>query len=130
MASRFLKPKRRILVVDDDVDIREFLCDLLASWNCLPIPAASGCEAIRILQQRSIDVVMLDLAMPIMDGAETLREIKRLAPDLPVIMMSALITSELWRYFSELGAQSCVAKPMNRERLAATLLPYLPEAHA
>ena len=125
MASRFLKPKRRVLVVDDDPDVRTFLCDLLSHWRCKAIPAASGWEALEVLQGRPVDVVLLDVAMPIMDGAETLCEIKRLAPDLPVFMMSALMTSNLRQHLCELGAQGYLAKPMEREALAVALLPYL-----
>jgi CheY-like chemotaxis protein len=125
MASRFLKPKMRILVVDDDPDIRACLCDLLTHWHYKVTPAASGCEALEAVQRGSVDAVLLDVTMPVMDGAETLGEIKRVAPDLPVIMMSALMTADLKPHLYELGARACLAKPLNREALAVTLIPLL-----
>jgi CheY-like chemotaxis protein len=56
------------------------------------------------VQRGAVDVVLLDVAMPVMDGAETLAEIKRIAPNLPVIMMSALMTADLNRHLCELGS--------------------------
>lgn len=125
MASRFLKPRRRILIVDDDPDIRTCLCDLLTHWHCKAIPAASGWEALEAVQRGPVEVVLLDVAMPVMDGAETLEEIKRLAPNLPVIMMSALMTADLKRHLCELGAHGFLVKPLEREALALALVPYL-----
>lgn len=74
MASKSWRPRHRVLVVDDDPDSRLFVCDLLASRQYEALQAASGWEALEILQRRSVDLVLLDLVMPTMDGIETLRE--------------------------------------------------------
>lgn len=124
MASRSSRRKPCILIVDDDPDIREFMRDAIASWHCVALAAASGREALDILDHRHVDVVLCDLVMPGMDGAETLREIRQGVPGLPVIMMSAIMTPDLRRHLCDIGAQSCLAKPMGRKELALALLPW------
>lgn len=122
MASKQWRPGRRVLVVDDDLDTRLFLCDMLAHWRYEPIQAASGWEALEVLQRSRVDVVLLDLVMPTMDGLETLHEIKRHYPDLPVIMMSALMTAQFGRQLLSEGARDWMEKPVQREALAVALL--------
>jgi CheY-like chemotaxis protein len=122
MASKQWKPRRRVLVVDDDADIRMFLCDLLAHWRYEPVQAASGWETLEVLQHSRVDVVLLDLVMPTMDGLETLHEIKRHYRDLPVIMMSALMTPQLGRQLLSAGAQDWMEKPVQRQALSVALL--------
>ncbi len=124
MASRSSRRKRRILIVDDDPDIRESMCDAIASWHCVPLGASSGSEALDILDHRHVDVVLCDVVMPGMDGADTLREIRHRVPALPVIMMSAMMTPDLRRHLCDIGAQSCLAKPMDRKDLALILFPW------
>ncbi|WP_053380386.1 response regulator [Nitrospira moscoviensis] len=122
MASKQWRPRRRVLVVDDDPDIRLFLCDMLAHWRYEPLQAASGWEALEVLQCSRVDVVLLDLVMPTMDGLDTLHEIKRHYRDLPVIMMSALMTPQLGRELLAEGAQDWMEKPVRREALSVALL--------
>ena len=124
MAGRSSRHKPCILIVDDDPDIREAMRDAIASWHCVALPAASGQEALDILAHRRVDVVLCDLVMQGMDGAETLRAIRRRAPTIPVVMMSAMMTPDLGRHLSDLGAQRCLAKPMGRKDLALALFPW------
>ncbi|ALA59361.1 response regulator [Nitrospira moscoviensis] len=124
MASRSSRRKLCILIVDDDPDIREATCDAIASWKCAALAAASGQEALDILDHRCVDVVLCDVMMPGIDGAETLRQIKQRVPELPVIMMSAMMTPDLRRHLCAMGAQSCLAKPMGRKDLALALFPW------
>ena len=125
MASQVRGPKLRVLVVGEDPGFRTRLCDILGEWHCLALPVASGREAIEALRRRRVDVVLLALSMSMMDGAETLREIKRLAPGLPVIMTSTLMTPTLARRLREDGAQGFLVKPVQSQKLAFALLPYV-----
>ena len=122
MASKSWYPRRRVLVVDDDSDSRLFVCDLLAYRRVEAVQAASGWEAMEILHQRGVDLVLLNLVMPTMDGIETLREIRQHDRDLPVIMMSALITPELERWLLREGAQAWLDKPVGQDALTVALL--------
>ncbi len=125
MASRVRRPKLRVLVADEDPGFRTRLCDILGEWHCAALPVASGREAIEALQRRRVDVVLLALSMSMTDGAETLREIKRLAPGLPIIMTSTLMTPTLARRLREDGAQGFLVKPVQSQELALALLPYV-----
>ncbi|MDH4188452.1 MAG: response regulator [Nitrospira sp.] len=124
MASRSARRKPCILIIDDDPDIRESMCDAITSWHCVTVEAASGSEALEILGRWQVDVVLCDVLMPGMDGTETLREIRQRMPALPVIMMSAMMTPDLRRHLYDIGAQSCRAKPTDRKELALILFPW------
>ena len=81
----------RLLIIDDDQDIRDSLVSLLASEEYETVPANGGPEALRLLEQGSFDAVVLDLLMPTMNGAQVAAAIKddpRWAA-LPVIVCSA-----------------------------------------
>ena len=124
MASRSSRRKPCIPIADDDPDIRESTRDVIASWHCVALAATSGQEALNILDRRHVDVALCDLVMPGMDGAETLHEIRQRLPGLPVIMMSAMMTPDLRQHLCHLGAQTCLAKPMDRKELAPALSPW------
>ncbi len=107
----------RVLIVDDSVVARKVISDLLSSDPAIEIAgtAANGRIALSKMQSLCPDLILLDVEMPVLDGLETLHEIKRLDPDLPVIMFSSFtraganITVEALM----LGASDCVAKPVN-----------------
>ena len=82
----------RILVVDDSVVIRKMLADTLSKQPGFEVVAWAGDGRIALskIQQLHPDLVTLDVEMPVMDGLETLRELRRLHPRLPVIMFSTL----------------------------------------
>ena len=122
MAAQSLKYKRRILVVDDEADFRTSLCDYLGRRQYEVIQAASGREALDKLQRWQVDIVLLDMAMPQMDGAETLREIKRRYGDMPVFMMSGLMSLRLKQHLFQWGAQGCLDKPIDHAALSLALL--------
>ncbi len=124
MASRFLRRKPCVLIVDDDSDVREFMRDVISAWHCKALTAASGPEALDILERWRVDVVLLDVVMPTMDGVETLLEIKRRMSELPVIMMSAMLNPDLREYLAHTGAQCCLSKPIERKELARALVPW------
>lgn len=124
MANRSLKRKPCILIIDDDPDIRESMRDAITSWHCVPLEASSGSEALNLLGHRHVDVALCDVMMPGMDGADTLREIRRRRPALPVIMLSAMMTPDLRHHLCDIGAQSCLAKPTDRKELALILFSW------
>ena len=81
---------RRILVVDDQAQSREMLCDLLDGFGFESVPAASGDEALAVLREQAVDLVVTDQFMPGMDGWTLLRTIRRERPALPVLLYSSL----------------------------------------
>ena len=117
--------KARILVVDDSVVVRKTVSDELARDPALEIvgTAANGKIALAKIPQVNPDIVILDVEMPEMDGLETLRELRKSYPRLPVIMFSlltergAIVTLEALA----LGASDYFAKPANSVGLDASL---------
>src|SRR5690606_2547266 len=78
----------RMLVIDDDPGLRDYLEALASSRGYQVFTAATGEEAIKSLDQTRPDLITLDLVLPGMDGLETLRQIKERLPDVPVVMLS------------------------------------------
>jgi DNA-binding response OmpR family regulator len=108
----------RVLIVDDDADIRGLLHQLLERAGYEPVEAANGREALRTLYATSPDLVLLDVSMPEMDGWQTLERIRDLS-DVPVVMLTAR-TAELERVRGlKAGADDYVAKPFGRQELLA-----------
>ena len=100
------------------------LCDLLSFWNCRGIPAASSSDAVEFLRRHPVCGVILDVAMTIIDAVAMLRTVKRVVPDVPVIMMSASMTPELQRHLFMNGANFCLNKPVDRQMLPLALWAY------
>src|SRR3989339_1597649 len=78
----------RLLLVDDEKGYLNVLSNRLSRRSFNPTKAYSGTEAIQILRKNDFDVVVLDLKMEDMDGIEVLKVIKRMVPDLPVILLT------------------------------------------
>ena len=83
-----------ILIVDDETSILQSLGGLLADEGFEVIEATNGYEALKIIDAESPDLVLLDIWMPGIDGIETLKEIKKSHPILPVIIISGHGTIE------------------------------------
>lgn len=85
-----IQEKKTILVVDDDVDITEFLSTELEEFdeNLKVISFQNGMLALQYLQQNKADLLITDIAMPDMDGYELYSRVSDLRPDLPIIMMT------------------------------------------
>ncbi len=110
-----------VLVVDDDQVQREVLGQLLASLGYRVESAAGGEEALARTGERAFDLLILDMIMPGMNGAETYRQILRTHPDQRAIILSGFSASELVRQAQALGAGAYIRKPVTREKLASVL---------
>lgn len=80
---------RRILIVDDELDITEALKDLLEPDGYMVVTAPNGQVGLKMVADHRPDVVLLDVMMPVMTGPEMLERLRASSPELPVIMMSA-----------------------------------------
>jgi two-component system, NtrC family, response regulator HydG len=86
--------KQKVLVVDDDRRMVKTICDILRVKGHDPHPAYSGEEAVDQARRQSFDCVLMDLKMPGIDGVEALKRIREVAPELPVVLMSAYATGD------------------------------------
>jgi len=101
----------RVLIVDDTDHVREMLAQmLLLDGFEVAGKAAGGQEAIRMVGSRSPDIVIMDYKMPTMDGITATREIRAIAPTIPVIMYTAYLDAELEARAREAGVTACIGK--------------------
>lgn len=119
------KDKRSVLIVDDEPDIQLVLGEFLKKEGFNIVEASNGEEAIQKVKNGGIDLALLDIAMPKMNGIEALREIKSLRPDLPVIMITAYRDAEKVVECFRLGAFDCIFKPFDLKYLRASLMAKL-----
>jgi DNA-binding NtrC family response regulator len=106
-----------IMIVDDEEDFVEMLSLRLEAVGEQVIPAHSGRECLDILEEKDVDVIILDIKMPDMDGIQTLREIKRRFPSVEVIMMTGHGTVETALEGKEIGAYDYLLKPADFQEL-------------
>ncbi len=108
---------RKILVVDDEEDVRDTLYNVLKSLNYEPYTAASGAEALEVIKNTPIDVVLSDLYMPEMDGIELLKRIRAVDPKMVFLMITAHPTVETAVEAIKKGAYDYLTKPFHIEEV-------------
>ncbi len=114
----------KILVVDDNAEIRETLSAALAEYGHVVTPASGGREGTRILSKNPIDIVITDIVMDNGDGIEIIANIRSADSEMPIIAMSGggRLPADFYREMAEkLGADLFLRKPFRIERLAAAV---------
>ncbi len=106
-----------ILVIDDEVEMLNGCSKLLRSWGYTATTTTSGAHAMQLLEQENFDLVLCDLYMPEMDGMQVLAEIKKLSPNMPVIILSAYGTIGRAVEAMKAGAMDFIEKPFEAEHL-------------
>jgi DNA-binding NtrC family response regulator len=119
---------KRILVVDDQESMREMLSDLLDVMGHLPQAVEGGPQALQVLEEGGIDLVITDLNMPVMDGVELMREIKSRVPWMPVVVITGYGTFHTERQVLSHGADGYIPKPCTIQRVRETVNAALGEA--
>ena len=115
-------PNDRILVVDDEETIREIVSSMLAGAHFQTRQAASGIEALAILESgEDFDLVLSDLMMAEMDGIALLERAKERYPDMPIVMVTAVHDIQVALQALRNGAYDYLLKPFEREQLLATV---------
>jgi two-component system, NarL family, response regulator len=109
----------RILVVDDHPMVREGLAAMLESSAGMTVVgmAAGGEEAVKLFIEQRPDVVLVDLRMPVVDGIETLRRLRKLDPEARVLILSSFDFAEDVQRAVEAGARGYLLKDAPREEL-------------
>lgn len=103
----------KILVVDDDRRIVKTTCDILKIKGHEAVAAYSGEEGVAMVRGAAPDCVLMDIKMTGITGVEALRQMKQIAPALPVVLVSAYATDELMEQAKGAGAYAVLSKPLN-----------------
>ncbi len=106
-----------VLIVDDESGVRDLITDALSLVNMDSVTAAHGMEALTKMREHSIDLVILDINMPTMDGYEVLERMRQSDLTTPVIVLTARLDREDTKRAFELGADDFVRKPFGIEEL-------------
>lgn len=118
---------KKILIVDDAIFMREILQNIVEKEGYEVIAAvANGRKAIEVYQDtyrtaREIDIIILDITMPDMDGITALKELKKINKDVSVVMCSAMTAEHQILKALQLGAKHFIGKPFNPEDVIKTL---------
>ncbi|MEO0108810.1 MAG: response regulator, partial [candidate division WOR-3 bacterium] len=106
--------KYRVLVVDDDKFVRQWLAGMLAEQDVEAREASNGEEALATTEKNDLDLVLLDFDLgPGIDGLEVLRQVREKRPDLPVVMISGVARGGQGAEAMKLGAYDYVLKPFD-----------------
>lgn len=118
---------KNILVVDDERPFLLSLKDGLLSFSDRfnVVLASDGRQALRILSEQRIDLLVTDLKLPIMDGFQLLAHVSRTSPNLPIIVMTAFGTPEIEERLAQMNTLHYLEKPLDFDQLAQTIIDAL-----
>jgi DNA-binding response OmpR family regulator len=111
----------QVLVIDDEQDVRELLELAFAAEGHEVTTAADGAEALTLATSRQFHVATVDLRMPGLSGCEILAALRRLAPDMTIIVISGYVTDTEAAKLRSLGALTIMLKPFRIDSLLCTL---------
>ena len=117
---------KKCLLVDDNKDVLIYLNRILTDTGVAIITARSGFEALAIIKANpDIDVVLLDMQMPEMNGIEATKEIRKIRKNLPIIAQTAFIFEDDKDIILEAGCDACLIKPIRREHLLTVMSSFV-----
>src|SRR5262249_39848535 len=121
-------PGRKVLIVDDDMRNIFALSTVLEEQDMVVVSTDNGRDAIKLLQtQPDVDIVLMDIMMPEMDGMETMREIRKVPElkSLPIVAVTAKAMKGDREKCIEAGAWDYLSKPVDSEQMLAVLRAWL-----
>lgn len=115
----YKKSMKKILLVDDHNIVRQGLRNLIALESDLEVAgeASSGVEALKLVRSNSYDVVVLDISMPDKNGVDTLHDLKHIAPDLPVLILSGYAEEQYALNLIRSGCKGYLSKDADSEEI-------------
>ncbi|MCH7481150.1 MAG: response regulator [Chloroflexi bacterium] len=112
-----------VMLVDDDATNRNLVSEILDLCGYESIQASSGAQALTILTDQAVDVILLDIMMPDMDGWEFCRQLKQSInlAHIPIIMLTALVDDESRQKSFDVGADDFISKPFKMDDLVSRI---------
>ena len=109
----------RILIVEDEPQLRKAIAKSLSNAGYFPVEAENGSEALTLFYDTQVNLIITDIMMPVMDGYEFVSEIRKVDQDIPVIMLTALgeLDNKLSGFTS--GTDDYLVKPISLKELTA-----------
>ena len=120
-ASTDLERRERILLVDDDAEMRSLLADVLSEDGYEVLQAANGAEALILLHRETVAAILLDKNMPGLSGMDLLPGLRLICPRTPVIIITAFGDERTSAEAEERGGSGVLFKPFRMEELCAML---------
>jgi DNA-binding NtrC family response regulator len=121
-----MKKKPTILLTDDNKEFTQNVSDILELKGYKVRIANDGFEALEIIKTSTVDLILMDIKMPVMNGVETFKKIKSINPEVPVIMLTAYALEELIQESLQEGAFACLKKPLDFDELFITIEQAIP----
>lgn len=112
-------PDVRVLVVDDEPDIRATVTEMLLIEGYAVDEAANGADALRLLESRPPDLILLDMRMPVLDGWGFAAELDRRRVRIPIVVMTAAREAQRWA--DDISAAAALPKPFGFDDLIRTV---------
>ena len=108
----------KVLIADDEVDLRVLLSEVFQRLGLQTLVARNGSECLLMVKREHPDAVVLDLTMPGLNGIEALKEIRKVDPRIPVVVLTASTYPVLHQTARALGATAVYTKPCDLEQFA------------
>ncbi|MCP4404233.1 MAG: response regulator [bacterium] len=121
-----MNTRHKILIVDDNVEFCDNVSRILTLKGYEASHVCDGFKALDAIANSAFDLVLMDIKMPVMNGVETFKKLKQIAPQTPVIMITAYAVEELIREALQEGAFGVFHKPLDFEELFASIENLLP----
>lgn len=120
----------KILIIDDDADFRLIFERKFTDLGHEVLSAADGVRGLQVVMDTPVDLILLDLNMPHRGGVETLRFIRSVKPEVPVIILTGLMDETAQAQIKDWSVKSVVYKPIRIKELVSTVEKALGIAHA
>ena len=116
-----MEKRANILIVDDNISLAKTMSLILKRKGYEATTAPDGLAAIKRIKERPFDLIFMDIKMPLMDGVQTYRKIKKIRPETIVIMMTAYAVENLVAQALKEGAYGIIYKPLDIEKMISLI---------
>ncbi len=116
---------KTILVVEDEEYNYLYIEHVLKKLQANVLHAENGLEAVNLCKKTRVDIIIMDIKMPVLDGIKASKEIIELNKNIPIIIQSAIIDDDLMNKVDEIGISEYIRKPFSKDKLLAALWKYI-----